>query len=88
MSNNDALFLFDIAAETFETVSRLEGIKSASQHPDGTIWASDPAQLDGGENWQSDAVVAVRPEGPEIRHRNSGAKFYKARWWQKVDFSY
>ena len=88
VSNNSALFLFDIATEKFEMVSELTGIKSASQHADGTIWITDPAELKGAASWQSDAVLRVRPKVPEIRYRNGGSKFYKARWWQKVNFSY
>ena len=88
VSNNDALFLFDIATGKFETVSNLKAIKSASQHLDGTIWASDPAEIEGAASWQSDAVLRVRPAAPEIRYRNEGTRFYKARWWQKVSFSY
>ena len=88
VSNNLALFLFDIETEEFETVSELRGIKSASQHLDGTIWITDPAELEGAAPWQSDAVVRVRPKVPKIRYHNQGAKFYKARWWQKVNFSY
>lgn len=88
VSNNDALFLFDIRSSKFETVSTLAGIKSASQHLDGTLWATDPAQLEGAPSWQSDAVIRVRPAAPPIKHRNQGSRFYKARWWQKVPFSY
>ncbi len=88
MSNNDALFLFDISTSKFETISTLEGIKSASQHIDGTLWVSDPAQLEGAASWQSDSILRVRPVTPTIRHSNQGSKFYKARWWQKVPFSY
>ncbi|MGI9242639.1 MAG: DUF6528 family protein [Verrucomicrobiales bacterium] len=88
VSNNDALFLFDITSSKFEPVSSLEGIKSASQHLDGTLWVTDPAQLEGAASWQSDSVLRVRPEQPPIKHRNPGSKFYKARWWQRVPFSY
>jgi len=51
VSNNDALLLFDIASETFETVSELKSIKSASQHSGGSIWISDPAELIGGASY-------------------------------------
>jgi hypothetical protein len=44
VSNNAKLFLFDIETEKFETVSELRGIKSASQHLDGTIWITDTAK--------------------------------------------
>ncbi len=88
VSNNHALYLFDIAAESFELISKLKNIKSASQHLDGTLWATDPKHLKGAHNWQTDSVLRVRPEQPVIRHRNQGSKFYKARWWQKVPFSY
>jgi len=88
VSNNVALFVFDIKTEQFETVSELKGIKSASQHLDGTICITDPAKLKGAASWQSDAVLRVRPAKPKILHRNEGSKFYKARWWQKVTFSY
>lgn len=88
VSNNDALFLFDIATEKFETVSELKSIKSASQHRDGTLWVSDPKELEGAKSWQSDAVIRVNPKSPSIRYTNEGARFYKARWWQTVDFSY
>ena len=88
VSNNPALFLFDIATEKFETISELKEIKSASQHLDGTIWATDPAELKGGASWQSDSVLCVRPKASKLHHRNKGSKFYKARWWQQVTFSY
>jgi hypothetical protein len=88
VSNNDALFIFDIAASKFELLSKLKAIKSASQHLDETIWATDPAEMEGAASWQSDAVLRVRPEQPILRYRNQGSKFYKARWWQKVGFSY
>lgn len=88
VSNHSALFLFDIATEKFEIVSELRGIKSASQHADGSIWITDPSKLKDAASWQSDAVLCVAPNVPEIRYRNEGARFYKARWWQKVNFSY
>lgn len=88
VSNNEALFLFEISTEKFELVSNLREIKSASEHRDGTIWVTDPKELEGGASWQSDSVIRVKPKSPEIRYRNKGSKFYKARWWQKVDFSY
>ncbi len=88
VSNDSTLFLFDIVTEQFETVSGLRGIKSASQHLDGTIWITDPAKLKGGARWHSDAVLRVRPKVPEIGYRSVGSKFYKTRWWQKVNFSY
>ena len=88
VSNNDALFLFDIAKGSFETISKLEEIKSASQHLDGTIWATDPSNMKGAASWQTDSVMRVRPAEPKLAHRNRGSKFYKARWWQKVPFSY
>jgi hypothetical protein len=88
VSNDAALFLFDITTEKFEMVSELGGIKSASQHLDGTIWITDPATLKDAGWWQTDAVVRARPKVPETRYRNAGSKFYKVRWWQKVDFGY
>jgi len=88
VSNNDALFLFDIATEKFETVSELKHIKSASQDSEGAIWVSDPRDLKDASDWQSDAVIQVRPASTDDRHSNEGAKFYKARWWQNVKFSY
>jgi hypothetical protein len=88
VSNNEALFLFDIAKKEFETVSELEGIKSASQHSDGSIWVSEPKRIDGAAEWQSDAIIPVRAKGTEARYTLDGARFYKARWWQKVSFSY
>ena len=88
VSNNVALFLFDIATEQFETVSKLKEIKSASQHLNGTIWATDPTELKGGASWQSDSVLCVRPKVPKLHYQNKGSKFYKARWWQQVNFSY
>lgn len=88
VSNNAALFLFDIATERFDLVSALNEIKSASQNWDGTIWITDPAKLEDAEPWQSDSLLCVRPNKPEVRYRHGGAKFYKARWWQEVGFSY
>lgn len=87
VSNNDALFLFDINKEEFETVSELKGIKSASQHADGSIWVSEPKVIEAAESWQSDAIVSIR-QGAAKRYTIEGARFYKARWWQRVDFSY
>jgi len=88
VSDNDALYLFDITTEKFEIISKLHGIKSASQYHDGTIWISDPANMQGAADWQSDAVIQIHPKNPKIRYRNEGARFYKARWWQEVDFSF
>ncbi|MFG0262122.1 MAG: DUF6528 family protein [Novipirellula sp. JB048] len=88
VSNNDALFLFDITTEEFETVSELRMIKSASQHADGSIWVSDPKDIEGSPDWQSDAVISVFPKGAAKRYTIEGARFYKARWWQPVNFSY
>lgn len=88
VSNNDALYLFDIATSKFELVSDRPRIKSASQHVDGTLWASDPTEIEGASTWQSDAVVRVRPSEPALLYRNAGCRFYKARWWQQVAFSY
>ena len=88
VSDNEALYVFDIETEKFGIISKLHGIKSASQYHDGTIWISDPAGMKGAANWQSDAVIRVRPKEPKMRYRNEGAKFYKARWWQKVEFSF
>ncbi|MFT5904873.1 MAG: hypothetical protein ACI9E1_000461 [Cryomorphaceae bacterium] len=87
VSNNDALFLFDLKAETFEKISGLREIKSVSEHQDGSIWASDPKDMEKSGSWQSDSVIQIRPEANK-RYTNKGAKFYKARWWQKVEFSY
>jgi len=87
VSNNDALFLFDLKAETFEKISNLREIKSVSEHQDGSIWASDPKDMEESGSWQSDSVIQIKPEA-KMRYTNKGAKFYKARWWQKVDFSY
>ncbi len=87
VSNNDALFLFDLKAEAFEKISDLAEIKSASEHQDGSIWASDPKDMEKSGSWQSDSVIQIKPEA-KMRYTNKGAKFYKARWWQKVAFSY
>lgn len=87
-SNNDALFLFDIGTEKFEIISRMERIKSASQNTDGTIWVSEPKVIEGAREWQSDALIPVIPQDPAISHIVNGARFYKARWWQEVKFSY
>ena len=83
VSDNEALYLFDVATEKLEIISRPHGIKSASQYHDGTIWISDPAELKGAADWQSDEVIRGSPNAPQIRYRNKGAKFYKARWWQR-----
>jgi hypothetical protein len=88
VSNNEALFIFEIAEKKWETISRLPEIKSASQRADGTIWASDPKDQEGMRQWQSNAVMQVVPTGRQRRFTVEGARFYKARWWQEVDFSY
>lgn len=88
VSNNDALFLFDIATEKFETISEMKQIKSASQHFDGSIWVSEPKLIEGAKEWQSDSFIPVLPQVPAIRYTMGGARFYKARWWQRVEFSY
>lgn len=88
VSNNDGLYLFDIATEAFQLLSNLKWIKSASQHVDGSIWISDPQRTEVGTSWQSDSVILVNPTEPKQRHIISGSKFYKARWWQAVNFSY
>lgn len=63
-------------------------IKSASQHSDGTIWVMHPTEIKGGASWQSDSVLRVYPQSPEMRYSHTGSKFYKVRWWQSVKFSY
>ncbi len=88
VSNNDALFLFDIATEEFSQISALPHIKSASQHADGSIWVSDPTEIEGAASWQSDSVLVVQPKTPEKRYTREPSRFYKARWWQPVNFSY
>ena len=88
ISNNDALFIFDPATHEFETVTDLKSIKSVSQHLDGSIWVSEPKKIEGARDWQSDAFITVRPEAPATRYTKTGSRFYKARWWQEVKFSY
>ena len=88
VSNNDALFVFDIEREAFETVSELRAVKSASQHADGSIWVSEPKTIENAQSWQSDSVIPVVSHETSVRHTIDGARFYKARWWQKVEFSY
>lgn len=88
VSNNDALFLFDTATKTFENLSGMRAIKSASQHADGSIWVSEPKKIEGAKDWQSDSVIPLSPEDSSMRCTIAGARFYKARWWQRVTFSY
>lgn len=88
VSNNDSLFLFDTAKKSFEKVSDLKAIKSASQHSDGSIWVSEPKQLEGASPWHSDGFIQVHPKNASERYLIERARFYKARWWQKVSFSY
>ncbi|QDV62683.1 hypothetical protein Mal65_18180 [Crateriforma conspicua] len=88
VSNNDALFAFDLESERFDLLSDLDSIKSASQHSDGTIWISDPERTEIGASFQSDSIRMVNPKGTPTSFRVDGARFYKARWWQDVDFSY
>ena len=87
VSNNDALFLFDIKKQEFETVAELREIKSASQHADGSIWVTDPTDIAGAQTWHSDALISIG-QGATKRYTIDGARFYKARWWQSVEFSY
>ncbi|QEG41484.1 DUF6528 family protein [Roseimaritima ulvae] len=82
VSNNDALFVFDIATEKFSTISELHHIKSASQHADGSIWVSDPRDIAGAASWQSDSLLRVQPNAAEKRYTRETSRFYKARWWQ------
>lgn len=88
VSNNDALFLFDIATEEFEMISQMKGIKSASQNIDGTIWVSEPKNIEGAQEWQSDALISLSENGNLKRYTREHSRFYKARFWQKVSFSY
>ncbi|EMB16229.1 putative secreted protein [Rhodopirellula europaea 6C] len=88
VSNNDALYLFDIETEAFQLLSDLKWIKSASQSIDGSLWISDPQRTEVGANWQSDSIIPAQPTESKQRHTIAGSKFYKARWWQSVDFSY
>lgn len=81
VSNNDALYLFDIETQKVELVSDLRAIKCASQHLDGTLWASDPTEIEGAATWKSDAILRVRPKEPPQRYQNHGCRFYKARSW-------
>lgn len=88
VSNESALFLFDITTEQFETVSEIKDIKSVNQHQDATIWITEPKKISDAAPWHSDGVLRVRPNAPEIRHHHANARFYIVRWWQKVSFSY
>ncbi|PHQ31862.1 DUF6528 family protein [Rhodopirellula bahusiensis] len=88
VSNNDALYLFDLETEAFQLLSDLKWIKSASQNADGSIWISDPQRTEVGTSWQSDSIVPLQTSGFNQRHTIAGSKFYKARWWQTVGFSY
>ena len=88
VTNNEALFLFDTEKKTFETLSEMKQIKSASEHADGSIWVSEPKTIEGAKEWQSDAVVPVITKDLSERYTLEGARFYKARWWQRVTFSY
>ena len=88
VSNESALFLFDITTEQFETISEIKDIKSVSQHQDATIWITEPKKISDAAPWHSDGVLRVRPNAPEIRHHHTNARFYIVRWWQKVSFSY
>ena len=88
VSNNHGLYLFDIESKKFETVSELKWIKSASQRNDGSIWITDPANIEGAKSWQTDSVMQIQPKAPEKRFSFENARFYKARWWQKSTFSY
>lgn len=88
VSNNDALFLFDIATEEFELISDLKYIKSASEDTDGAIWVSEHKQIKGAAEWQSDTLLRISSENNKQRYTRENARFYKARWWQPVKFSY
>ena len=88
VTNNEGLFLFDIEKQEFKTLSLLKNIKSASQHSDESIWISESKRIEGASDWQSDSIIRLIKDDDETRHTIDGARFYKARWWQEVDFSY
>lgn len=88
VSNNLALYLFDIPTSRFEKISALHEIKSASQHIDGTIWATDPANIEGSASYQTHTITRIRPAKPPLAYTTKGSKFYKARWWHPNTFSY
>lgn len=89
VTNNDALFRFDIKTEKFNKSSDLKRIKSASQDKEGNIWVTEQSTKKGYANYQSDTLIEVKDSDTKPnRITLEGMKFYKARWWQKVTFSY
>ncbi|TWT84658.1 hypothetical protein CA13_61380 [Planctomycetes bacterium CA13] len=88
ISNNEALFSFDIKTEKFEMIFALRNIKSASQHLDGSIWVSEPKEIEGAKEWQSNAFISLNSKAGVKRYSRETSRFYKARWWQQVSFSY
>lgn len=88
VSNTPALFRFSIETKKFETISTILAIKSASQAQDGSIWITEPKQIPGAAAWQTDSVAQIQGDRIQKRLIRSGSRYYKARWWQKVGFSY
>ncbi len=62
-----------------------KNVKSAVSDPAGRLYVTDPADIDGYENWQTDTIVEVYTG---LRYTLPGSKFYKVRLWQKNSFSY
>jgi len=88
VTNNDALYTFDLKTAKFKKLSALKEIKSVSEHQDGSIWISDPKNLKGASSWQSNTLMNLENGDAKKQYLLEGTKFYKARWWQSVTFSY
>lgn len=66
-------------------VAELKGVKSAAADAQGQIYITDPTDIDGYENWQTDSILHLAT-GEKLTR--PGARFYKVRLWERNKFSY
>jgi hypothetical protein len=63
----------------------LANVKSAVSDRKDHLYITDPTDIAGYENWQTDSIMEV---STRVKLRRPGAKFYKVRLWEKNNFSY
>ncbi len=89
VSNTENLSVFDIKAAKFHVLLSIADIKCASVCPDAKTWITQPKSIPAAQSWQTDTITSVASIAEEQqRHTIPLARFYKARWWQNVSFSY
>ena len=77
MTTGKGINVFDPETRTFETVANMSGIKSVSLSPEGVTLMQ---RAD--EEWWSDKIYFGDANDTVVGQRD-GARFYKARWFQR-----